>query len=200
MNNGVKKCLIKLCCLLLFIFVFQTEFAYAVKIVAVVNDDVVTDVDVNDFESSLCKLDKRFKCGSQNSRQMALISLVESVLKMEHFKQMQIINDKQLNSGYSEYRNSVLKSLNIPAGNISKSFEDYLHTEYLWNVMTASQAQQTDITDDDVEKFISKQGNIVKNKSKDQIKQLILQEKVNDISQSTMSELKKFYLVDIKGL
>ena len=172
--------------------------AYATKIVAIVNDDVITDTDVDDFEKSVCKLDKRFKCGTQNSRQMALISLVESVLKKEHFKQIQILNDKQINSGYSAYRKDVLKNINIPITDLSQSFEDYLHVEYIWNVMIASQAQQQTITEKDIENFISQ--NKITNKNKEQIKQLILQEKANNISQTTMAELKKFYLIDIKGL
>ena len=172
--------------------------AYTTKIAAIVNDDVITDVDVDDFEKAVCKLDKRFKCGTQNSRQMALISLVESVLKKEHFKQIQILNDKQINSGYSAYRKDVLKNINIPVANLSQSFEDYLHVEYIWNVMIASQAQQQTITGKDVENFISQ--NKITNKNKEQVKQLILQEKANNISQTTMAELKKFYLIDIKGL
>lgn len=175
-----------------------TKTAYTTKIVAIVNDDVITDTDVDDFEKSVCKLDKRFKCGTQNSRQMALISLVESVLKKEHFKQIQILNDKQINSGYSAYRKDVLKNINIPITDLSQSFEDYLHVEYIWNVMIASQAQQQTITEKDIENFISQ--NKITNKNKEQVKQLILQEKANNISQTTMAELKKFYLIDIKGL
>ena len=175
-----------------------TKTAYTTKIVAIVNDDVITDTDVDDFEKSVCKLDKRFKCGTQNSRQMALISLVESVLKKEHFKQIQILNDKQINSGYSAYRKDVLKNINIPVANLSQSFEDYLHVEYIWNVMIASQTQQQAVTEKDIENFISQ--NKITNKNKEQIKQLILQEKANNISQTTMAELKKFYLIDIKGL
>ena len=175
-----------------------TKTAYTTKIVAIVNDDVITDTDVDDFEKSVCKLDKRFKCGTQNSRQMALISLVESVLKKEHFKQIQILNDKQINSGYSAYKKDVLKNINIPITDLSQSFEDYLHVEYIWNVMIASQAQQQTITEKDIENFISQ--NKITNKNKEQVKQLILQEKANNISQTTMAELKKFYLIDIKGL
>ena len=175
-----------------------TKTAYTTKIVAIVNDDVITDTDVEDFEKAVCKLDKRFKCGTQNSRQMALISLVESVLKKEHFKQIQILNDKQINSGYGAYRKDVLKNINIPVANLSQSFEDYLHVEYIWNIMVASQAQQQAITEKDIENFISQ--NKITNKNREQVKQLILQEKANNISQTTMAELKKFYLIDIKGL
>lgn len=197
MHFGLKKYYIILLMIITIVSV-SPKTAYATKIVAIVNDDVITDTDVDDFEKSVCKLDKRFKCGTQNSRQMALISLVESVLKKEHFKQIQILNDKQINSGYSAYRKDVLKNINIPITDLSQSFEDYLHVEYIWNVMIASQAQQQTITEKDIENFISQ--NKITNKNKEQIKQLILQEKANNISQTTMAELKKFYLIDIKGL
>ena len=197
MHFGLKKYYIILLMIITIVSV-SPKTAYTTKIVAIVNDDVITDTDVDDFEKSVCKLDKRFKCGTQNSRQMALISLVESVLKKEHFKQIQILNDKQINSGYSAYRKDVLKNINIPITDLSQSFEDYLHVEYIWNVMIASQAQQQTITEKDIENFISQ--NKITNKNKEQIKQLILQEKANNISQTTMAELKKFYLIDIKGL
>ena len=197
MHFGLKKYYIILLMIITIVSV-SPKTAYATKIVAIVNDDVITDTDVDDFEKSVCKLDKRFKCGTQNSRQMALISLVESVLKKEHFKQIQILNDKQINSGYSAYKKDVLKNINIPITDLSQSFEDYLHVEYIWNVMIASQAQQQTITEKDIENFISQ--NKITNKNKEQVKQLILQEKANNISQTTMAELKKFYLIDIKGL
>ena len=197
MHFGLKKYYIILLMIITIVSV-SPKTAYATKIVAIVNDDVITDTDVDDFEKSVCKLDKRFKCGTQNSRQMALISLVESVLKKEHFKQIQILNDKQINSGYSAYKKDVLKNINIPITDLSQSFEDYLHVEYIWNVMIASKAQQQTITEKDIENFISQ--NKITNKNKEQVKQLILQEKANNISQTTMAELKKFYLIDIKGL
>ncbi len=181
-----------------FLFICKTNVVYAVKIAAVVNDDVVTDVDVDDFEKILCKMDKNFVCGSQNSRQTALMVLVESILKLEHFKQMNLLEDKNINRGFNDYKNSVIKSINIQQANNSKMFEDYLHAEYLWNIMISAQVQEDEIKSEDIEKY-KKQHNIF-DKSDQEIKSLIFREKIGNTSQNMMSEIRKFYLVEIKGL
>lgn len=203
MHNKYKFCARKIsytffyCFAVSFLLTLQAKVAHAVKIVATINDDVITDVDVDEFEQILCKIDKRFSCGSQSSRQIALMTLAESLLKIEHFKQMNLFSDKQINHGFNKYKNGVIKNLNIPKTKLSKTFEDYLHAEYLWNVLISSQMQGIVIKDDEVKNYI-KQHNINKMTNK-QVKQLIFQEKMNNLSQSTMSDLRKFYLVEIKG-
>ena len=180
------------------LFTFYTRVACAVKIVAIINDDIVTDIDVDEFEQILCKIDKRFSCGSQNSRQIALMTLAESVLKIEHFKQMNLFHDKQINRGFNEYKNGIIKNLKLQKTKLSKTFEDYLRAEYIWNTLISSQMQGTIIKDEEIEDY-KKQHNIDKI-TNDQVKQLILQEKMNNLSQNTMSDLRKFYLVEIRGL
>ena len=204
MHNKYKFCVKKIlhtffyCFALSFLFTFQAKVACAVKIVATINDDIITDVDVDEFEQILCKIDKRFSCGSQNSRQIALMTLAESLLKIEHFKQMNLFSDKQINRGFNEYKNGVIKNLKLSKTKLSKTFEDYLHAEYLWNILISSQIQGIVIKDEDVKDYI-KQHNINK-MTNEQVKQLILQEKINNLSQNTMSDLRKFYLVEIRGL
>ncbi len=172
--------------------------ANAIKIVAIVNDDIVTDVDVYDFERILCKLDKRFTCGSQDSLQVALMTLIDSILRLEHFKQMKILEDKNIRIGFNEYKNGVIKNIHNSNARTSKIFEDYLLSEYIWNIMMSSQAQTIRIQDNEIEEY--KKHNNLLNKRNEEIKSLIFREKMNNIAQSTMSEIKKFYLVEIKGL
>lgn len=185
-------------CIFILFSLLPIRYAYAVKIVAIVNDDVITDVDVDDFEKILCKLDKRFKCGSQNSRQLALISLAESTLKLEHFRQIKIIDDEQINGGFKEYRNNVLREMKIRQNNIPEAFEMYLKAEYIWGIMISSQVRNEKITDNDIKQFMKNKK--LSNVGAEKVRQMILQEKMENLSQQTMAELKKFYLIDIKGL
>ena len=176
----------------------EVRSALAVKIVAVVNNDVITDVDVDDFEKVLCKLDKRFECGSQGSRQVAMITFAESLLKLEHFRQIKIINDKQLLAEFKNYKKSVLNSLKLTEGMVPYVFEEYLLAEYLWSVMLSIRTADKAITDKDIANFRSLYPNITG--TDEHIRQKILQNRMTDASQSMISELKTLYLVDIKGL
>ena len=185
-------------CIFILFSLLPIRYAYAVKIVAIVNDDVITDVDVDDFEKILCKLDKRFKCGSQNSRQLALISLAESTLKLEHFRQIKIIDDEQINGGFKEYRNNVLREMKIRQNNIPEAFEMYLKAEYIWGIMISSQVRNEKITDNDIKQFMKNKR--LSNVGAEKVRQMILQEKMENLSQQTIAELKKFYLIDIKSL
>lgn len=187
--------------LLIFVFsiVLKYENAQAIKIVAVVNEGVVTDFDVNEFERVLCKFDKRFKCGSQDSRQMAMYSLIESTLKLEHFKQIDFGADKDnIMKGFEDYKKNVLKNLKIPSKNVPKSFLDYLYAEYIWGIVVPSQIKQSEITEQVLDDF-AKIYNI-KEKDYNKLKAMYIQYKSMEISQKTLAEMKKFYLVDIKGL
>ena len=84
--------------------------AKAVKIVAIVNNDVITDYDIEELSKSLCKIDKRFKCGSQEAQQVALFTYVETILKQEHIKSIGV-DLKQFNEGYKDYKQKTLSAL-----------------------------------------------------------------------------------------
>ncbi len=167
------------------------------KIVAFVNNDVITDVDVNEFEKNLCKIETRFKCGSRESKYISLHSLVESTLKLEHFKQIaDITENKTINKNFSSYKEQVLKKMKTSKKDISVTFENYLYAEYLWGIMVSSQAHNEKISESELNDFM-------KNKKISDAKiakEMLLNDKINNISQKTMNEIKQFYYVEIKEL
>lgn len=170
----------------------------AAKIIAIINNSVITDIDIEDFEKNFCKLEKRFKCGSVESYNFSTIVLIENTLKLEHFKQSGIFDDKSMNDGFNNYKKNVLKNTKLRSMKLSKLFNDYLKTEYLWNIVISSQIKIEDITDNDINNFLKEKN--IRNKSKDEARQLLLIEKMNNISQNIFSELKKIYFVDFKSL
>ena len=189
-------------CIVYIIFVaimhLSTQVCNAAKIIAIINNSVITDVDIEDFEKIFCKLEKRFKCGSAESYNFSTIVLTENTLKLEHFKQSGIFNDKSIDDGFNNYKKNVLKNTKLRSIKLPKLFNDYLKTEYLWNIVISSQIKIEDITDDDIGRFLKERN--IKNKSKDEVRQLLLIEKMNNVSQNIFSELKKVYFVDFKNL
>lgn len=178
---------------------YSVKLSYPVKIVAIVNESAITDYDVNEFEKILCVFDKRFKCGSPESKQMSLLGLVESTLKLEHFKQIDFGSEKNnIIKSFEEYKKQVLSNIKKKESNVSRSFIDYLYSEYIWNIMVSSQVRKENITKKEIEDFAEKYQINVKNK--EDLKNMYIQYKMNEISQQTLAELKKFYLVDVKGL
>jgi len=186
--------LLSVCC-----FFYGAKLSHSVKIVAVVNDGVITDYDVEEFEKILCVFDKRFRCGTNESKQMSLLGLIESTLKLEHFKQFDFGADKNgIMKGFEEYKDQILKNIKKSEKNVAKSFIDYLYSEYIWNMMISSQVRQEKIKPENLKEFAEKYN--IKNVEPMQLQNMYMQYRMNEVSQQTMTELKKFYLIDIKGL
>ena len=176
---------------------FSIKCADAIKIIANVNNDVITDYDVDEFAKTLCKIDKRFKCGSIEIKQMALFTYVETILKQEHIKSIGV-DLKQFEENYKDYKKKTLANLKLD-GKITDQFNTYLYNEYIWEIMISSQIKPEDITENMIVDF-SKTHNIKVNKeNRVKIINNIMQQKANELSKSMMADLKKYYFVDIKG-
>ena len=177
-------------------FVFSKN-ANAIRVVANVNEDVITDYDIDEFANTLCQIDKRFKCGSIENKQMALFTYIETILKQEHIKSIGI-DLKQFEEGYKEYKKKTLLNIKF-SSKITNQFDTYLYNEYIWEIMISSQIKPEDITENMIVDF-SKTHNIKVNKeNRVKIINNIMQQKANELSKSMMADLKKYYFVDIMG-
>ena len=184
----------------LFLFIYLSFFynAYAIRIVAIVGDNVITDYDVEKLGKMLCKIDKRLKCNSMENTQMSMITLAETYLKMEHYKQSKIDLSNFLND-YNKYKDSLISNLKLNKNDISEQFNDYLFAEFIWNVMISSQLKDRKITDKEIKDYANEKKIKINNSNKILIKNEIMQNEYNKQSAKMIKELKKIYFVDIKG-
>ncbi|GEM_PF-6074143 len=170
--------------------------AKAVKIVAIVNNDVITDYDIEELSKSLCKIDKRFKCGSQEAQQVALFTYVETILKQEHIKSIGV-DLKQFNEGYKDYKQKTLSALKF-GNKISEQFNTYLYNEYIWEIMISSQIKPEEITEEALQEQAKNKNIKLDDKNRNVLMHEVMQQKANELSKSMMADLKKYYLVEVK--
>ena len=193
-----KLCII---CSLILSFVFlKVSNAKEIKILATVNSIAITDYDVEEFGKIMCFLSKKpFKdCQSQETMQMALMSVIETTLKDVHMQKMNIKDEAIDKKHFNEYKKSILEDRKISKEIDKDFFNKYFKTEYLWQMIIMSQAQTTKITDDELKSFAKMQNQTLTDKNKDRFYSMIIQQRANQINLDYMDRLKKFYLVDIK--
>ena len=176
-------------------FTYRAQEVKAIKIVAVVHEAIITDVDVNSFIDILCLLQGDKNCNKQQAFQMSVLTLVDTNVKSEHLKKLNIGDDEFI-QGYKNYKEQVLKNLKI-GNNINKEqFDWFLFTEYKWNAIVSSMSRDTKIKDDEIKSFRNKNKNV--NLTDEQIKNVLINKKMEDKSRHLLSEAKKYYLIDIK--
>lgn len=182
------------------IIAFKTNSAKEIKILATVNSIAITDYDVDEFSKIMCFLSgKPLKdCQSQETMQMALMSVIETTLKNIHMQKMNIQDNAIDKKHFEEYRKSILSGRQIDKEIDKEFFNKYFKTEYLWQMIIMSQAQNTKITEDELKTFAKLQNQTLTDKNKDKFYGMIIQQRANQINLDYMDRLKKFYLVDIK--
>ena len=169
----------------------------AIKIVATVNEASITDYDVDIFADILCSIDKNIKCKTNESWQMALMTLIEANLKFEHIKQTGF-DLKQIEDDFQDYKKKILKTLKTNSNVDKDVLEWYLKSEYIWGMILSSQVRQEAIKESEIEEFIKKNKIDTKSNSKEDIKNMLFNKKMALKSRSMMDEMKKYYLVEIK--
>ena len=169
----------------------------AIKIVATVNEASITDYDVDIFADILCSIDKNIKCKTNESWQMALMTLIEANLKFEHIKQTGF-DLKQIENDFQDYKKKILKTLKTNSNVDKDVLEWYLKSEYIWGMILSSQVRQEAIKESEIEEFIKKNKIDTQSNSKEDIKNMLFNKKMALKSRSMMDEMKKYYLVEIK--
>ena len=169
----------------------------AIKIVATVNEASITDYDVDIFADILCSIDKNIKCKTNESWQMALMTLIEANLKFEHIKQTGF-DLKQIEDDFQDYKKKILKTLKTNSNVDKDVLEWYLKSEYIWGMILSSQVRQEAIKESEIEEFIKKNKIDTQSNSKEDIKNMLFNKKMALKSRSMMDEMKKYYLVEIK--
>lgn len=181
---------------LVFTFIsYNTEKSNAVKIIAVVGESVITDIDAEDFTEILCLMQNTKQCNKQAVFPMSVMTLVEANIKAEHMSKLGI-KDGEFKKSYTEYKKNVLKQVKLNNKINKEQFEWYLFTEYKWNAIVSSMLRDTKITDDEVKSFQNKNKNL--KLSKEQAYNVLFNKKMEEKSRSLVNEAKKYYLVDIK--
>ena len=180
-----------------FYHVFPIKKAFGAKIAAIVNESVITDIDIENFASSLCKAEKKLKCGSAETTQVAMYYLIEAKLKLEHFKQTGV-DFNTIKKDFAKYKKDIVKSANIKEQD-NEQFNDYLLAEYIWNMAISSQIKPDTIKTIDVENFAKNKKIKLNKENFNQIKQQLYQQRYTEAASHTLDNIKKLYLVDIKA-
>ena len=197
MMSIIKKIniLVLIFCFFSFFNIINYKKANAIKIVAVVNEAIITDIDVDEFSNILCLLQNIKKCDKQQIMPMSLMTLVDANIKSEHMKRLGINND-EFKKGYEEYKQHITKAIKLTNNVNKEQFDWFIFTEYKWNAIVSSMMKDVKIDDNEVKKFKEKNKNI--NLTDEQIKNAIYNKKMEDKSRNLVSEAKKYYLIDIK--
>lgn len=185
------------CIIIAFFYLSSTKKAYSTKIVAIVNESVITDVDVENFASALCKVEKKLKCNSQETTQVAMYYLIEAKLKLEHFKQTGV-DFNMIRKDFAKHKEDIVKTTNIKEQN-NEQFNDYLLAEYIWNIAISSQIKPESIKTIDVENFAKSKKITLSKENFAKVKQQLYQQKYIETATRTLEDIKKLYLVDIKA-
>ena len=196
-NTKLSGCLVFVFCIIIaFFYLSSAKKAYSAKIVAVVNESVITDVDVENFANALCKIEKKLKCNSPETMQVAMYYLIEAKLKLEHFQQTGV-DFNMIKKDFAKHKEDIVKTTNIKEQN-NEQFDEYLLAEYIWNIAISSQIKPESIKTIDVENF-AKSKKIALNKDNfAKVKQQLYQQKYIETATRTLEDIKKLYLVDIK--
>lgn len=194
----MKKILKRITFYILFCFSFITlnvKQGYTAKIIAVVGESVITDLDAEDFSQILCIMQNMKKCDTKSMFPMSVMTLVDANIKAEHMTKLGISNNDFL-KGYGEYKHNILKQIKLNNNINKEQFEWFLFNEYKWNAIVASMLRDTKITNDEIRGFMEKNKDL--KLSKEQAHNILFNKKLEEKSRSLVNEAKKYYLVDIK--
>ncbi len=195
-----KSIVIKIFCLSFVICLTNIKMAQAIKIVATIDTTALTDYDVDKFIPILCFFENKTvkQCIKDQEMPLALMTLVETTLKEVHIKRLQIpenaIDKKSFNNYLDSFLNKIKNNKNIDKDQLIW----YLKNEYIWHMIINSQLQEIKITDEEKKDYASENNISITKENEQQIISILLQKRANEISQSLMEKMKKFYIVDIK--
>ena len=157
-NTKIVGYLIFVFSVFIIMFCFSSvKKAYSAKIVAIVNESVITDIDVEKFSNALCKIEKQLKCKSPETTQAAMYYLIEAKLKLEHFKQTGVDFD-MIKKDFTKHQEDIAKITKIKEQD-NKQFNEYLLAEYIWNIAISSQIKPENMQTTDIENFAKKKKN-----------------------------------------
>ena len=174
---------------------YNAKKSNAIKIIAVVGESVITDLDAEDFSQILCIMQNMKKCDTKSIFPMSVMTLVDANIKAEHMTKLGISNNDFL-KGYGEYKHNILKQIKLNNNINKEQFEWFLFNEYKWNAIVASMMRDTKITNDEIRGFMEKNKDL--KLSKEQVHNILFNKKLEEKSRSLVNEAKKYYLVDIK--
>lgn len=196
----IKPDIVKIFCLSCIVCFTNIKYAQAIKIVATIDTVVITDYDIEEFIPILCFFENKTnkQCIKEQEMPLALMTLVETTLKEVHIKRLQIPDNAIDKKNFDNYINDFLKKIKDKKNINQEKLIWYLKNEYIWHMIINSQLQEIKITDEEKEDY-ALENNIQITKNNDQqITSILLQKRANEISQSLMEKMKKFYIVDIK--
>lgn len=170
--------------------------AQKVKVLAVVDKAVITNIDLDDFIKIICIMDKSQTCDLDLSKQKSFPILIDMKLKQAHFRTLKldvITKNKQ----YKEYLDSILENIKEKIHTINLGlFKEYIATDYTWNVVLHLSQRDIKINNKDIAMY-KKNNPKFEKISDEEIKNLIIQENAQITGEKITDVMRKTYFIEI---
>ena len=183
---------------LLILSLFNEKNAKAVRIVATVENRVITDYDVEEFIPIICFFENQSgKCNKDEKFSIALMTLIETNLKQVHMSKIKLPENILDEKSFESYKKAIFAKKDITKLN-KDLLNDYLKSNYIWQIIINSQIRDMKISYEEKNTY-AQENNIKLNKNNEaKIEEIILQRRSMELSQALIEKMKKFYLIDIK--
>jgi hypothetical protein len=185
----------------LLFFLILSSNVYASRIAAVVNNAVITDIDVFNFAKILCILDdSKSKTCHKDAVVKSIMTIIDSKLKSEYLKKLDIVQDEN----FANYLSEVIKKTKITKSYCDNNaldfflFKDYIWTEYCWNMLLAGFARSLKVSSGEVEQYINDNKINKKKYNKEDIERQIIIKKTNIKAEEILRNLRKIYFIEIR--
>ncbi|MEN9782206.1 MAG: hypothetical protein RL208_356 [Pseudomonadota bacterium] len=175
--------------------------ANALKIVATVGSEAITDYDIEMFAKLMCnvanKRDKNAKCKEEQIINEVVMMVVESKLKGFYIERMKIdiSEDKEM----QKHIESTMLEYGVEKSKVDhndyEEIRKYVETDYVWNAILVSFINSQKITDGEIEAYRKKNPSI---RTNEEAKQVIGIERATQKASEIMTNLRKFYLVEFR--
>jgi hypothetical protein len=175
--------------------------ANALKIVATVGTEAITDYDIEMFAKLMCnvanKRDKNSKCKAEQIVNEVVLMVVENKLKGFYIARMNIdvSEDKEM----QKHIDNTILEYGIENDKVDnddyKEIRKYVENDYVWNAILISFVNSQKITDGEIEAYKKKNQSI---KTNEEVKQEIGIERATQKASEIMTNLRKFYLVEFR--